>query len=403
MQTTPVAAFGALVLAASAHSAPRQAAPARAATTQAGSIALRATRVHVGDGTVVENGLVLLTDGKIEAVGKGVAVPKDVRVVELEGDLTPGLVVLRDHSGAAGEDRDETRPLTPTMDLAWAFDPDHSQMHALLEQGVTSFVLAPSSGNLVGGLAAVVKPGARVLAREVFLHVDMSSDALAFNRFPTSYAGAIEELEKRFTDPEGVFAKAVGGEQPVMLVASSRAEIQRAVDFALRHSLAGVLAAGPRVGELAVSVKGAGMGVVLPPRGVGADPRGDASAKQLAEAGVPFGFALDAPRNGAAALRLTVGAAVGAGLSHDAALRALTHDAAKLAGVADHVGSIAAGRDADLVLWSGHPADPASRVLSVWVDGERLHHDPAPDPDDEDSDEEDSGGEDSGGEDKGAH
>lgn len=384
MKKPLAAALGALVLGSSVG------AQASAATPQSGSLALRATRVHVGDGTVVENGLVLLVDGKITAVGKGVAVPKDVRVVELEGDLTPGLVVLRDHSGAAGEDRDETRSVTPSMDLAWAFKADHSQMKALIEEGITSFVLAPSGGNLVGGMAAVVKPGARVLARGAFLHVDMSSDALSFNRFPTSYAGAIQELEKLFTDPAGIFAKAVGGEQPVMLVASSRAEVQRALDFAVRHTLAGVLAAGPRVGELAASVKGSGLGVVLPPRGVGADPRGDASAKQLAEAGVPFGFALDAPRNGAAALRLTVGAAVRAGLAQDAALRALTHDAATLAGVADHVGSIAAGRDADLVLWSGHPADPASRVRSVWVDGERVHHAPAPEVDEEDSDDADS-------------
>lgn len=377
MKNSLAAAFGALALGvtAAAHAAP--------AGPQDGSIALRATRVHVGDGTVVENGVVLLADGKITAVGKGVAVPKDVRVVELDGDLTPGLVVLRDHSGAAGEDRDATRTVTESMDLAWAFDPDHSQMLPLLEQGITSYVLAPSEGNLVGGLAAVVKPGARVLAHGAFLHVDMSSGALAFNRFPTSYAGAIEELERLFTDPEGVFAKAVGGEQRVMLVASSRAEIQRAVDFALRHMLAGVLAVGPRAGELAATVKASGLGVVLPPRGPGADPRGDASARQFAEAGVPFGFALDAPENGAAVLRLTVGAAVRAGLSQDAALRALTHDAATLAGVADHVGSIAAGRDADLVLWSGHPADPASRALSVWVDGELVHHVPAQE-DDED-------------------
>ena len=91
---------------------------------------------------------------------------------------------------------------------------------------------------------------------------------------------------------------------------------------------------------------------------------------------MPFGFALDAPRNGAASLRLTVGAALRAGLDRDAALRALTSDAATLAGIDAHVGLLAAGRDADLVLWSGDPVDPTSRVLAVWIDGKIVHHAP---------------------------
>ena len=51
----------------------------------------------------------------------------------------------------------------------------------------------------------------------------------------------------------------------------------------------------------------------------------------------------------------------------------MTSDAARLAGVAKRVGSVRAGLDADLVLWSGDPVDPGSRVVAVYVDGKRVH------------------------------
>ena len=82
------------------------------------TFALRVTRVHVGDGTVIENGVVTIADGRIQEVGKGVAVPKDVPLIELEGDLTPGLIALVDHSGAGGEGRDSTRTVSETLPTA---------------------------------------------------------------------------------------------------------------------------------------------------------------------------------------------------------------------------------------------------------------------------------------------
>ena len=348
---------------------------ASAAPVDGHLVALRATRVHTGDGTVHENGIVMIRDGKIVEVGREVAVSKEIPLVELEGDLSPGLVVLRDHSGAASEDRDETRTVCDTMDLAHAFDADHSEVHALTHEGITTFVLAPSAGNLVGGLAAAVKPGAGVLARQVFLHVDMSSSALAFNRFPTSYAGAVMELERLFDAGEGVFGKATSGQQNVMLHAGTRAELLRACSFAGKYGLKGSLLVGSRVGEVVETVKASGMGVILPPIPIGADTRDDVSATRLSEAGVPIAFGLDARSNGPAALRFTVAAARRAGLSRDAAMKALTSDAARLAGVDGRVGTLQAGRDADIVLWSGHPADATSRVITVWIDGEQVHHD----------------------------
>ncbi len=364
-------------------------APALTGAPEGGTFALRATRVHVGDGTVIENGVVVVRDGKIAGVGKGVTVDKNVVLVEHDGDLSPGLIALRDYSGAGSEGADSTRTVMETADLAHAFDPDHSSMKRLQSEGVTTVVLAPTPGqNLIGGLAAAVKPGVRVLARGALLHLDLSTSGLRNNRYPTSYAGAFEELERRFHEPQGVFARVAAGELRVLLEANNRAELQRALAFASRHGLAGILVGSSRAGELAAQVKASGLGIALGPYGPGTDSKTLASAAALARAGVPLGFALDAPGVHPVGLRWTAALCVRAGLERDAAFGALTSGAADLAGIGDRVGRIREGLDADLVLWSGDPVDAGSRVQAVWIDGKKVFEAPEDEDDEEDEDEE---------------
>ena len=97
------------------------------------------------------------------------------------------------------------------------------------------------------------------------------------------------------------------------------------------------------------------------------------ASASLAEAGVPLAFALDAPEHSPEALRMTAALCVRAGMDRGAALRALTSEAARIAGVGDRVGRLERGMDADLVLWSGHPLDLASVIEAVYVDGVRVH------------------------------
>jgi imidazolonepropionase-like amidohydrolase len=86
---------------------------------------------------------------------------------------------------------------------------------------------------------------------------------------------------------------------------------------------------------------------------------------------VPVAFALDAPLHAPDELRLTAARALRSGASREAVWKALTEDAARLAG-AKSAGTLAVGQDADFVLWSGDPLDLTSRVLSVWIDGKRA-------------------------------
>lgn len=336
-------------------------------------LALQATRVHVGDGTVLENGTVLVEDGKIRALGASLKVPDGATVVKLDGELSPGLVALRDYSTARGEEVDSTRNVMPTADLALAFEPSHRDAEALVAEGITSAVLAAPGSELAGGLAAVVDPGSGVVVkRKALLCIGAGTRALSFSRYPTSTAAQYAELERLFAEGATVFGAAKMRALPVLLDVTDRADIQRAAAFAKKHNLSGALIGAVRWGVVADVVKDAGLSIIVGPIQIGGFGEAAAEAVRAAKAGVRIGFAADAPSNHPALLRATAAQCVRAGLAPGDALRALTQDAAAIAGIGDRTGKLAAGLQADLVLWSGAPTDLTSRPLKVWSDGQLV-------------------------------
>jgi imidazolonepropionase-like amidohydrolase len=128
-------------------------------------------------------------------------------------------------------------------------------------------------------------------------------------------------------------------------------------------------------------VKRSGIAVILPPLDfsgrVGVDGGFHAwdSAAELQEMGVLFALSGHGARRPEERLAFQPGLAMRGGLSFDAALAAVTINPARIAGVADRIGSLEAGKDADLVLWSGVPFQPTSRVVGVLLGG-RLVLDP---------------------------
>ena len=93
------------------------------------------------------------------------------------------------------------------------------------------------------------------------------------------------------------------------------------------------------------------------------------AAPALEQAGVVFGFTTDHPVIPTYSLPLCAAYAVGAGMSRDGALRALTLDAARVIGLAHRLGSLTAGKDADCIITDGDLLDPRSRVLTTLIDG----------------------------------
>ena len=149
----------------------------------------------------------------------------------------------------------------------------------------------------------------------------------------------------------------------------------RAAEFAREHRLAGAIRGAPLAGDpdVIAVIAGSGLGVVVGPYSTGQRRRSLEALGLLQSRGIPVGFALGSRERSPQGLRLSAALALSAGATREGALRALTLDAARIAGVEERVGSLARGKDADFVLWSGDPLDLSSRVESVWIGGHRVH------------------------------
>ncbi len=343
------------------------------ARPEAHVLAIQADRVLLGDGQVLAPGVILTEEGRITAIGTDLPIPEGALLVVHKGTASAGLIALHSHSGSPGEMRDSTRTVLPEAHVAAAFDPSHEDFESAMEAGITSLVLTPLPFSLCGGTSALVKTsGGIVLEKEAQLSLGFSAQSLRNDRAPTSFGGALAELERRLVQPEGAFALAAKKKLPILFEASTREDVLRAVEFASRHELSGSIHGAAWAGELADAIKSAGLSVICGPFQVGGARRDLLAVIALGKAEIPFGFGVDAPWNHPAALRTSAAMCVREGLDRATAWRALTSDAARIVGAQDRVGALAKGLDADIVLWSGDPLDLASSVDAVYVDGKRA-------------------------------
>lgn len=338
------------------------------------SFAVRAQHLRLFGNEVVHDGVLVVENGKVRYAGdakRAGEIGHDV--IEHDGWLSAGLVACRSYSGTRGDTLEGKRPLTAEARIADVVALDHVDFERALAAGITTMVIAPSAANVVSGATAVVKThGASFVSREAHLALSFSDSALRFNRYPTSYMAALGELENALARPSGVWKRVADGKLPVLLDAGSRDEIQRAVRFAKDHKLQGALSRAPWAGELADDVKQSGLAVIAGPFDVGTAERSLASVVALAKAGVPLAFGVDAPWNSEEGLRLSAAMCMRAGLDGRTAWESLTSTAAAVAGAGTRVGKLVSGYDADFVLWSGDPLDLTSRVVAVYVDGQRA-------------------------------
>ena len=363
------------------------------------SFQIRAKAIVRADGSRLENGVLQIKDGKIAALGTRVAT--GVPVLEHDGVLTPGLIACQTMSGMAGEANDQTRSLLPEARLAHAYDPTHSDFEKALEAGITTMVLPPDGRNVAGGLTAVVKTAGTLVSPNAHLALSFSEKALTVTsgfffsffgavqdgdientqssssgtRTPTSDAGIVAELDEHFSNAQGIFARAKAGQLPVYLEAWERHEVLRALAFAKRHRLKGALRGAPRANDpaLVAAFTGSGFGCVMGPFAIGQARASLDGFVRLTEAGVPVAFGLDAPSHSPLGLRLSAAMALSAGAKASSVSKALTIDAARLAGVESRVGSLEPGKDADFCLWSGEPWNLTSRLDAVYIEGRLVH------------------------------
>ena len=384
-------------------------------------LAVKGKRILTITKGVVENGVVLIDNGKIKAIGPDVKVPDGVKTLKAKY-VMPGLVEAHCHIGIweekigwAGSDGNEmTEPATPHVRAIDGIkaNADEGGLEAALYEGITSAQVLPGSANVIGGTGLVLKTAPKITVDEMVIK-DPSGMKVAFGENPRRVYGVeqkkmpstrmgvagvlrewlqktknyMEKKEKFKDEPEKQPEYDIRLEPLIPVLKREiplRAHAHRADDVATAVRICeefGVnmswehATEGHRIAEW-IAKKGipAVWGPSLTARGkwemreLGYD-----TPKVMYDAGVKFAIQTDAVGSTIRFLPICAALSVKEGLPYDYALKAITIVPAEIIGVADRVGSIEKGKDADLRLLSGDPLEYATKVEKVIIDGELVH------------------------------
>jgi imidazolonepropionase-like amidohydrolase len=357
---------------------------------------------------VVDEATVLVRDGRIEAVGprEALEVPAGYELLDLSPLwLMPGMIDLHSHVGGTGDINDMVYQANPGLRVMTAVRPRNERFEVALAAGVTTVLFIPGSGTAIGGQGILLKtaperfedavvrqPGSLKTAQgnNPKAHLEGCGPALynwhirnVFRRgraYARAWASGEEPERDIMLD---VFRDLFAGRAQVSAHTQQHYVVQETLRLQVREfGVATFLDHGSMDAYRGAEyVEELGVPAILGPRSASWQSKGrgfDHDGRMLGIAGeyqrrghTRIGFNTDAPVIPQETLQLQAGMAVRYGFD-DAALdtvRGLTIVPAETAGIADRVGSLEPGKDADVLVLTGHPADPRTSVERVYVEG----------------------------------
>jgi imidazolonepropionase-like amidohydrolase len=387
-----------------------------------GVVAIVGGRVVPITGPEIQQGTILIENGRISAVGESVVIPDGAQVVDAAGGwVLPGFIDAHAHVGVseeaegwAGQDTNEmTEPVTAQVRAIDAINPADLGFRDAIGGGVLAVNVNPGSGNPIGGQTVALKCWGRTVDQMALRQPSGMKSALGENpkrvygdqkKTPSTRLGTaavirgafvaaanyLERIEAEQRKPE---AERKPVERDLKLEALGlvlrrqipwRQHCHRADDIATAIRIADefgydlVIDHGTEAHLLADLIAARGTPVIIGPlftsrSKVELRNRSLANPGRLANAGVTIAITTDHPVVPINFLVHQASLAVKDGLDRENALRALTINPARIAGIDDRLGSIEPGKDADLVIWSGDPLDVLSRAVRVFVDGAEIY------------------------------
>ena len=393
--------------------------------------AITGARIVPVSGATIENGTVVFSGGVIGAVGSNVTVPAGAITIAGKGlTVYPGLIDMGSSAGLEApaipraenpqttEDNERVKRdtlLRAHLRAADHMNPTASSLSKSAEAGITAILATPGSDGIRGQSALVLtsigadlpqigaladdRRGGLVLRTPVALHVGTADSPAGGNAYPNSLMGIIAFNRQAFLDAQWyqqaknrphsaaleAMQPALAGRLPVAFRASTSREVMRALDMAKAFKLDPIITAARQVDDVTADLKAANARVIyslnFPTRRPSLAPDADEPLSVLREranapkgpavldkAGVLFAFesaGLSDPKDFLKNAQKTVAN----GLSKDAALKALTLNAATLAGAGDRIGSLDRGKIANLIVTEGDLFDEKTAIKHVFVNG----------------------------------
>lgn len=376
-------------------------------------ILLKNGRVITMAGTEYSHGDVLIESGKIKAVGEGVEAPPNAEQIDCTGKtVVPGLIDAHCHIGLSedgnmyeGEDNNEAvNPVTPSLRSVDGINPEDMAIRDARLGGVTTVCVSPGNLNVYGGMMSVIKTcGIRV--DDMVLKEEAAIKAALGEGPKTNYAPlkvmpmtrmgiaalmrenllkAREYMKKQASGSRSpmdftceALAKILRRELPLAVHANRMDDIYTALRIAKEFDFKLVLVQASEAYRMTEAIKAANVPVILGAALTGRPSIETAGMSHrapvyLAEAGIDFCISTDAPPVPVPFLAASAGCAVREGLSPEAALRAITITPAKVLGIAERVGSLEPGKDADIVVYDGKVFDLTTKTSLVMINGKII-------------------------------
>ena len=390
------------------------------------SYAIRNVRIVTVTGPVIENGTVVIANGKIAAVGATASIPSGAKVIDGKGlSVYPGMmdadteIGLTEIGSVAGSvDTSEIGDNNANIRVDVAIHPDSSHVAVTRVNGVTSALTAPRGG-LIAGQSAILNldgwtPREMIVKSPVAMHINWPGGG-GGRGFGGEFGGQqrsatelrreqerqIESLKKilrdaaaygdakdaRAKDPslpkQNVDLKlealipVVRGQMPVVINANLERDIKSAIAFVGEMKLKAIISGGAEAYRVADQLKAKNIPVIVGPVlrvPVREDDPYDAAftnAGLLSKAGVKIAFQTNDSaysRN----LPYHAGMAAAFGLPKEEALKAVTIYPAEIFGIADRVGSIEQGKIANLIVTDGDPLEIRTQIKHVFISGRDI-------------------------------
>lgn len=345
-------------------------------------------------------GAIWIEDGKIAYVGAPREVPDGYEKVELDGWAAPGLVDLHTHihGGGFSDINDMCRSVNPELRSAPVLQPGNRALQIACAGGVTTLFGIPGSGTNMSGFGILYKAKTSggftevVLANPGGLKIAQDSNPagragnFAFGNNRASMTWALADVcdralgalrEERFDPALEDLKKVMTRELPVLIhTAGSEGVVNTARMWKVKYDTRCTVSHGSFDGwKAARALAEWNMPVNHGPRTVdffsSRNGRINGSGAEFVAAGVPL-FSLNTDSSVVPQEEFFLQGSMSARYGGDSylMLRAVTIHPAKVFGIDDRVGSLERGKDADVVVYSGDPLDPRSRVERVWIDGD---------------------------------
>ena len=392
------------------------------APPQKGVLVLTNAQVHTVSRGVIEDGYVLIRDGRIEGVGpmRDLPAPATSAAPRAEIDCAglrvyPGLIAPSTTIGLAEVssvratlDTTEAGAMTPEVRACVAVNPDSWHFPVARSNGVLTFGVMPSGGSIPGRASVMTADGwtwrDMTVLDDAGLRIDWPNvrpiSARWMNQSEEEQQKrsreAIEAIDEMFDRAQAYFAArdadpstpvsvrfeamspALRGERPVIISAQELDQIRSAVSWAVGRGLRPVILGGRDAHLCADLLQRHDVGVIItgtlrmPRRSDSPYDEAFTLPAALEAAGVRWCLANNGGSSMERNLPYHAAMAVAYGLDHDAALRAITLSAAELLGVGDELGSVEPGKRATLIVTDGDPMEVATAVRRAFIDGREI-------------------------------